>query len=103
MSKTKINNEGIMTFRQHIYTHAIDCLKCKKAVIAEFEPIDGLTTLYDYDPYIKNIKRLHHHQADARTRVRVLERVAIEKRLLENRDPGDWIYDPSESQMKNQI
>jgi hypothetical protein len=84
-------------------TEAIDCLTCKEAVIAEFEPMDGLTTLFDYDPYIKNIKKLHQHPADARTRVRVQERVAIEKRLLDDPDSGDWAYNPDESRMENYI
>lgn len=89
--------------RSEIYLPPIDCAYCKQIVMAEFEPIEGLTTLYDFDPYTKNMRILHQHSADAITRVRVLERVATEKRLLENRDPGDWIYDPSKSQMKNQI
>jgi hypothetical protein len=79
------------------YTQAIDCLTCKNAVIAEFEPADGLTTICDFDPYVKNKKVFHQHPADAKTRARVLERVAIEKRLLDDLDPGDWVYIPNET------
>jgi hypothetical protein len=76
----------------YVYTEAIDCLKCKKAVIAELDLYDNGLIIYDFGPYLYNSKIRHRHQADARTRVRVLERVAVNKRLLDDEDIGDHHY-----------
>jgi hypothetical protein len=69
-----------------------DPLKCKKAVIAELDLYDNGLIIYDFGPYLYNSKIRHRHQADARTRVRVLERVAVNKRLLDDEDIGDHHY-----------
>lgn len=77
----------------NISTQALTCINCKLAVIAEFNPELNTTELYEFDPYFDhNRKILHRHQADARTRARVMECVAVEKRLLHDKDPNDYHY-----------
>lgn len=73
-----------------IYTQALTCRHCNSAVIAELDPEYNLVSVFDYEPYLGNNKVLHRHPADAKTRVRVLERVAAEKRLLEDKDTNDY-------------
>lgn len=85
------------TYKNYSYTphiEAIDCLTCKKAVIAEFNPCDNGIIVYDFGPYVYKSKVRHRHPADAKTRARVMERVATNKRLLEDSDPGDYHYQP---------
>ncbi|MGC1131367.1 MAG: hypothetical protein WA941_00985 [Nitrososphaeraceae archaeon] len=82
-----------MPVKQVSNTHAqaIVCNECSVAIIAEYDTLTKNATLYDFEPYISNIKAKHRHPCDARTRAKVQERVATEKRLLEDRDPDDFI------------
>jgi hypothetical protein len=74
--------------KNYAYTQALICKHCNSAVIAELEP-KGLTiTIYDF----RERKVKHRHSADIRTRVMVLERIETEKRLLEDIEPGDYVY-----------
>jgi hypothetical protein len=98
-SINKLSNGGsveqynpIYQNRAEIYSQPIDCPYCKQIVMAEFEPVENLTTLYDFDSYTNNVKILRQHSADARTRDSLLKRVAAEKRLLEHIDPDDYHY-----------
>lgn len=65
---------------------------CRQVVITEFASDQGITILDDYEPYLSEQKVIHRHACDAKTRVRVLEQIAIEKRLLNNPDKNDWVY-----------
>jgi len=75
-----------------IYSQPIDCSICKQIVMAEFKPAKEVVTLFEFDPYIMNIRKLHQHTADTTTIARITKRVATEIRLLENRDPDDYYY-----------
>ena len=79
--------------KNHTYTQALACRRCNSVVIAELEPEYGPTiTIYEIDLYVRNQKVKHRHCADTLTRVIVLERIETEKRLLEDIDPGDYVY-----------
>jgi hypothetical protein len=72
---------------------AIDCPTCKLVTIAKLDLTTNQITLFEFDPYyVDNIQILHKHPANASTRNRVMARVATNKRLLEERDPGDFNY-----------
>jgi hypothetical protein len=72
---------------------AIDCPTCKLATIAKLDLNTNQIKLFDFDPYYQDHTQIpHKHPADASTRSRVMARVATNKRLLEERDPGDHHY-----------
>lgn len=72
---------------------AINCLTCGSSVIAEYNTELDLISLYDFDPYYFDNQRIpHRHPADARTKNRILERLWVEKRLLDDVDPNDYHY-----------
>jgi hypothetical protein len=75
-----------------IVPQAITCSECHVEIIAEFQDEYATITAYEFGPYLKNKKVIHRHACDAKTKARVLERVAAEKRPLIDRDPNDWIY-----------
>lgn len=85
------------------YPQAIDCPNCEQIVIAELDQISGNVTLYDLESYSRGQKIVHRHPVDTRTIARITERVTIEKHLLEDPDPDDWVYSPNKSQMENRI
>ena len=71
---------------------AIVCSRCSTATIAEHDTLTNNTILYNFEPYLNKLKVKHRHPCNAQTRVIVLERVATEKRLLEDVDPNDYLY-----------
>lgn len=74
-------------------SEAINCLTCGSPVIAEYKEEQELITLYDFDPYYFNNQKIpHKHPADPITRNRILERIRVEKRLLDDMDPNDYHY-----------
>lgn len=76
------------------HTQALLCMHCKVVVVAEIEPNfrpSPCVTFYDLNPYVENQKVKHGHHADQETVGEVLERVATERRLLEEWDPNDFV------------
>lgn len=69
------------------YTQALTCRHCKVAVVAEVT-----ISVYDLDPYVDGEKVKHRHPADTETVGEVLERITTERRLMEEWDPGDYVY-----------
>jgi hypothetical protein len=78
---------------ENVNVNAIDCIICKSAVIAEYNTVLEEVMLYDFDPYyLSRQKVLHKHPADKRTVNRILERIQVERRLLDDVDHGDFQY-----------
>jgi hypothetical protein len=91
--ETELSNSNVLYTKYKYYSNiheAIDSITCKEAVIPKFD--SGNTIFYDFDPYLCNRKVVHRHIADAKNISRVFERVAKEKRLIENWDPNDYHY-----------
>jgi len=74
---------------------AIDCPKCKLATIAKLDLVSNQITLFDFDPYCQDNTQIpHKHTPNISTKTRILARVAMNKRLLGERDSGDVHYAP---------
>lgn len=75
---------------------ALACKHCKAAVVAEVT-----TSIYDLGQYVEGKKLIHRHSADPETVGEVLERIATERRLLEERDPNDYEYSVEGKKTRN--
>ena len=88
----QISSRKALNKYRSIHVQAIVCLECSKAIIAEYDILTEYVILYEFEPYLSDIRVRHRHPCDTRTRAIILEMVAAEKRLLDDWDPNDHPY-----------
>lgn len=97
MSNNNRNNESYKHYymipdtRKDYEEQSRTCNQCREPTIVEYNLRTQKVSTYELDPYPE--QRINHrHPADNITKVSVISAIAIEKRYLFEKRPGD--YDP---------